>query len=69
MEACKKDLGKPLFEIITGETGWCMNDIVFVMNNLEKWVKDEKAPDIDFMNSIASPKFRKEPLGCVLIIG
>jgi beta-apo-4'-carotenal oxygenase len=69
IEACKKDLGKPIFETSLGETWWCTNDIVFVMNNLEKWMKDEKAPDIDFTNSIVSPKFRKDPLGCVLIIG
>ncbi len=46
-----------------------MNDIVFVSNNLEKWVKEESAPDIPLMNKALSPKIRKEPLGCVLIIG
>ena len=45
------------------------NDIVFVTKNLEKWVKDEKAPDIDLSNSFVSPKIRKDPLGVVLVIG
>lgn len=46
-----------------------MNDIVFVCNSLEKWAKDESAADIPFMNKLLSPKIRKDPLGCVLIIG
>lgn len=45
------------------------NDIIFVTKNLEKWVKDEKAPDIDLTNSFVKPKIRKDPLGCVLVIG
>jgi beta-apo-4'-carotenal oxygenase len=32
-------------------------------------MKDEKAPDIDLMNSFLSPKIRKDPLGAVLVIG
>ena len=46
-----------------------MNDIVFVSKNLAKWAKDEAAPDINLMNKLLSPRIRKEPLGCVLIIG
>ena len=46
-----------------------MNDCIFVSNNLEKWAKDEPAPDINLMNKAFSPKIRKDPLGCVLIIG
>jgi beta-apo-4'-carotenal oxygenase len=51
------------------DIGWVENDIVFVTRNLEKWVKDEKAKDIDLTNSFVSPKIRKDPLGCVLVIG
>lgn len=46
-----------------------MNDIIFVCDNLEKWVQDEKAPDIDLVNSFLSPRIRKDPLGAVLVIG
>ncbi|KAH0542052.1 hypothetical protein FGG08_003517 [Glutinoglossum americanum] len=69
IEACRLDLGKPSYEAITGEVGWCLNDIIFVCNNLKKWMADEKAPDIDLKNSVVNPKIRKEPLGAVLVIG
>ncbi|TVY50014.1 Beta-apo-4'-carotenal oxygenase [Lachnellula occidentalis] len=68
-EACKKDLGKPSFETGISETDWCMNDIIFVTQNLEKWAKDESAPDIDLANKLFSPRIKKEPLGTVLVIG
>lgn len=51
------------------EYGWVLNDIVFVQNNLPKWVKDEKAPDIPLANKLLAPHIRKEPLGTVLVIG
>ena len=68
-EACKRDLGKSYFEAQLADIGWCKNDIIFVTNNLEKWVKDEKAPDIPWANALLKPRIRKDPLGCVLIIG
>jgi beta-apo-4'-carotenal oxygenase len=68
-EACKLDLGKPSFETYLTESGWCMNDIVFITQNLEKWMKDESAPDIALMNKFLSPMIRKDPLGAVLVIG
>jgi beta-apo-4'-carotenal oxygenase len=69
VEACKQDLGKSNFETFLTEINWCQNDIVFVCNNLKKWAKDEKAPDIPLMNAALSPRIRKDPLGCVLVIG
>ncbi|EKG12154.1 Aldehyde dehydrogenase NAD(P)-dependent [Macrophomina phaseolina MS6] len=69
IEACKKDLNKSSFETYMAEFGWVLNDIVFVQNNLEKWVKDEKAPDIPLANKLLAPHIRKEPLGTVLVIG
>lgn len=45
------------------------NDIVFVSRNLHKWVKDEKAEDIDLTYKFMNPKIRKDPLGMVLVIG
>lgn len=69
IEACKKDIGKSGFETYLTEFGWCVNDIVFMQKNLEKWMKDEKPEDISFSNKFFGPRIRKDPLGCVLIIG
>ena len=67
--ACKSDLGKPTFETYISEIDWVKNDIVFVCQNLAKWARDESAPDIPLTNKLISPTIRKDPLGCVLIIG
>lgn len=68
-EACKLDLGKSEFETGLAEVDWCMNDCVFVSQNLKKWMKDEKAPDQPLTNYALSPRIVKEPLGVVLVIG
>ncbi|KAF2704651.1 aldehyde dehydrogenase [Pleomassaria siparia CBS 279.74] len=69
LEACKKDLGKPAFETYLTELSWCMNDIVFMSNNLARFAKDEVAEDIPFTNKLLGPRIVKDPLGTVLIIG
>ena len=69
VEACKQDLGRSYFEAYLTEIDWCKNDILFVCENLRKWAQDETAPDIPLQNKFMSPKIRKDPLGCVLIIG
>ena len=69
VEACKRDLGKSTFETYLTEIAWCENDIIFVCNNLAKWAKDESAADIPITLWALGPKIRKDPLGCVLIIG
>ncbi|PLB50279.1 aldehyde dehydrogenase [Aspergillus steynii IBT 23096] len=68
-EALALDLNKPRFETELAENGWLQNDIVFVTRNLHKWVKDEKAEDIDLTFKFMNPKIRKDPLGVVLVIG
>lgn len=67
--ALAADLNKPRFETQLAENGWVQNDIVFVTRNLHKWVKDEKAEDIDLTFKFMNPKIRKDPLGVVLVIG
>ncbi|KAF9891947.1 hypothetical protein FE257_002910 [Aspergillus nanangensis] len=67
--ALAKDLNRPEFETVVAESGWLENDIVFVTRNLHKWAKDEKAEDIDLTWKFMNPKIRKDPLGCVLVIG
>lgn len=69
LEACKRDLGKSNFETYLTEVGWCMNDIVFMSNNLVKFAQDESPLDMAFTNKLFGPKIRKDPLGTVLIIG
>ncbi|PYH46787.1 hexadecenal dehydrogenase [Aspergillus saccharolyticus JOP 1030-1] len=68
-EALRLDLGRPKFEAELGDTNWVLNDIIFVCRNLENWVKDEKAENIDITFKLMNPKIRKDPLGCVLVIG
>lgn len=68
-DALKKDLNKHPVEAYQAELGWVLNDILFASANLEQWVKDEKAPDIPLMFMPVGAKIRKDPLGCVLIIG
>jgi beta-apo-4'-carotenal oxygenase len=68
-EACRLDLGKSGYETYMTESGWCANDIIFICKNLEKWMKDEAAPDISLTNKFLGPKIRKDPLGVVLVIG
>jgi beta-apo-4'-carotenal oxygenase len=46
-----------------------MNDIIFIQNNLKKWIRDEKAPDIALLNTALNPRIRKDPIGVVLVIG
>lgn len=69
LEACKLDLNKSAYESYLTEVGWVANDILFMSKNLEKWAKDEKPEDIDLVNSLVSPRIRKDPLGAVLVIG
>jgi beta-apo-4'-carotenal oxygenase len=51
------------------EIAYIQNDIIFVTKKLPQWAKDEKAEDIEFQHSLMSPRIRKDPLGCVLVIG
>lgn len=69
LEACKRDLGKGYFEAMVSEIEWVKNDIIFMTQNLEKWMKDEKPADIAWAHSIVRPRIRKDPLGVILVIG
>ena len=67
--ALKQDLGKSFFEAQITDIKWIQSDIVFITKNLEKWAKDETPADIPLKDLFIRPKIRKDPLGCVLIIG
>lgn len=68
-EALKKDLNKSKLESVLLEISWMQNDIIHICNNLEKWAKDEPMPDTPLMYKLNMPRFRKEPMGVVLVIG
>ncbi|GAB7358862.1 hypothetical protein MBLNU230_g4085t1 [Neophaeotheca triangularis] len=68
-EACQLDLGKGDFETYLCETGWVLNDILYMIKNLAKWTQDEKPEDMGLMNMPVRPRIRKDPLGAVLVIG
>lgn len=68
-DALKKDLNKHPVEVWQAELGWVLNDLLFTSANLEKWAKDEPAPDIPLTFMPLGAKIRKDPLGNVLIIG
>lgn len=68
-EACKLDLGKGVFESNLAELDFCTKTLIYDINNLEKWAKDESSPDVPFDMMVLRPKIRKDPLGTVLIIG
>ncbi|KAK4152113.1 Aldehyde/histidinol dehydrogenase [Chaetomidium leptoderma] len=71
LAALKKDLNKSDFEALFTEVDWLKKDCMFMLDNLEKYAKDEKlgAPDVPFTYSFMKFRTRKEPLGTVLIIG
>jgi beta-apo-4'-carotenal oxygenase len=68
-EALRRDLGKPFYEAYFTEIGWVLNDIIFTINNLEKWAKEESAADVPLTFMAMRPRVRKEPLGVVLVLG
>jgi hypothetical protein len=53
---------------MAGEIRWCQRDIVFVRENLAKWMEDEDVPGTEALNDF-QPRITKEPIGTVLIIG
>ncbi|KKY13725.1 putative aldehyde dehydrogenase [Phaeomoniella chlamydospora] len=69
VEASKKDMAKPPFEVLQGEVGNVKNDILYNLKNLDSWAKDEKATGIPLNMSVLNGKVRKTPYGCCLIIG
>jgi beta-apo-4'-carotenal oxygenase len=68
-EALARDKGTPQYEAYISETGWLLAEILFALKNLDKWLKDEPAPDIPFTYKALAPKIRKDPMGTVLVIG
>jgi beta-apo-4'-carotenal oxygenase len=71
LAALQQDLRKSSFEALLSEIDWLKKDCMFMLDNLEKYAKDEKlgSPDVPTAYSFMKFRIRKEPLGTVLIIG
>jgi beta-apo-4'-carotenal oxygenase len=71
LAALAQDLHKSDFEALLTEIDWLKKDCLFMLDNLEKYTKDEKlgSPDVPATFSMMKFRVRKEPLGTVLIIG
>jgi beta-apo-4'-carotenal oxygenase len=67
--ALKQDLRKCAMECHLSETGMAMNEIMFMINNLERFTKDSPVEDVPFQFKLTNPRIRREPLGLALIIG
>ena len=66
-QAVKEDLGKPPFETFTGEIGFLIEEINFVLKNLKNWQKPQKVPT-PLVFRPAKSYIYSEPYGIVLII-
>jgi beta-apo-4'-carotenal oxygenase len=71
LAALQQDLRKSSFEALLSEIDWLKKDCMFMLDNLEKYAKDEKlgSPDVPTAYSFMKFRIKKEPLGTVLIIG
>lgn len=67
-EALMRDLRKSAYESRFTEIDWTANDCMFMLDNLDKFAKDEVAP-VPFVFKANKVRIHKEPLGSALIIG
>ncbi len=70
-EALKTDLHKSAYETVLTELDFVKNDCMFMLNNLDRFARDEPmgTPQVPLAFALARFRTRKEPLGAVLIIG
>ncbi len=71
LAALKQDLHRSDFESLLTEVDWLKKDCLFMIDNLDRYAKDEKlrSPEVPVTYSFMNFRLRKEPLGTVLIIG
>lgn len=69
LEALKQDLNKCAHDAFMSEIGFVTQDVMFTIQNLEKWAKDDTNVDVPLHFSVLKPRIRKEPYGAALIIG
>lgn len=68
-EAIRKDFGKCKHETAISEIGWAKNECIDLINNLEKWTKDESIVNVPAAFWAMKHRIRHEPLGVILVIG
>lgn len=68
IEAAKRDLRKPSFELIVSEIGLVTSEITTAEENLESWCAPQSV-STDLAFKFDKAQIRKDPLGVVLIIG
>lgn len=68
-EAILKDFGKSKHETAISEIGWAKNECIDLINNLEKWTKDEPVVNVPISFWAMKHRIRYEPLGVILVIG
>ena len=68
-EALKLDMNKCKYETHLTELEWCKMECLDLINNLEKWVKDEPVVNVPMQFWPMKLRIRNEPLGTILVIG
>ena len=68
IEALHKDMHKPAFEAYVSEIGILYEEIDYILENLQEWMKPERE-STPLALQPSSSKIYSEPLGVVLIIG
>ncbi|KAF7547096.1 hypothetical protein G7Z17_g7959 [Cylindrodendrum hubeiense] len=68
-ESLMRDLHKCQFEATLSEIDWCKRECMDMINNIEKWAKDESVVNVPLEFKIMGHRIRNEPLGVVLAIG
>lgn len=68
-ESLYKDLHKCAHEGVLTEISWCKGEALDLINNLERWSKDEAVENIPAAMWLMKHRIHYEPLGVVLVIG
>jgi aldehyde dehydrogenase (NAD+) len=68
-DALKRDLNKSPEETQMMETNVILGDLLYVIENLEDWMKDRKPDAIPLMFKFSKTKIEYIPLGTILVIG
>ncbi|KAF5018546.1 hypothetical protein F66182_9480 [Fusarium sp. NRRL 66182] len=68
-DALFKDLRKSEYEAVFAEIDWCKRECIDMINNMEKWLRDQPVPNVPLEYRAMKHRIRYEPLGVILNIG
>ncbi|KAH6899985.1 Aldehyde/histidinol dehydrogenase [Thelonectria olida] len=68
-ESLLRDLRKSKYESTLSEIDWCKRECLDMINNIEKWAKDEPVVNLPLEMKLMGHRIRNEPLGVILVIG